>query len=101
MAIPEINKSQVELLVDAATGLGAFSIPVPDMKLDDEKKYNQLTEELCDFNQLVILGLFKDISDQCGEMLAKMYAMSKREFRVFEITDVGKKMFGGPERTVQ
>ena len=101
MAIPEIKQSQVDTLVEAATGMGAFSIPVPDMKKDTFEKYQQMSEELCDLNQLAILGLFKDITSDCGDKLATMFSMSGRMFRVFEITPIGKAMFGAPTRTIQ
>lgn len=95
MTIPEINQSQVETLVEMATGLGAFSAPVPDMKSDNYDNYNKMAAEMCDHNQLVILGLIKEITDQCGDKLATMYSMSGRRFRIFEITDIGKAMFSG------
>lgn len=98
MAIPEINQSQVETLVEMATnGLGAFSAPVPDIKTDNYETYNKMSGEMCDHNQLVILGLIKEITDQCGDKLATMYAMSGRQFRIFEITEIGKAMFSGHE----
>ena len=84
-----------------ATGLGAVSVPVPDVKKDSYESYNLMTSEICDLNQLVILGLVKEITDQCGDKLATMYAMSSRQFRVFEITDIGRKLFDGVERKIQ
>jgi hypothetical protein len=101
MAIPQINSEQVSALTGMATGYGAISVVVPDAKLDGYDKYNTLTAELCDLNQLVILGLLKDITDQCGDKLATMYAMSNRHFRIFEITEVGRKMFDGINRSIQ
>lgn len=101
MAIPEINQYQVDALVDMATGIGGASLPVPDSKLDSYDHYSKLTSELCDLNQLVILGLLKDITKDCGEKLATMYAMSGRQFRVYQITETGKSMFSGPERAIQ
>lgn len=101
MTIPQIKQSQVDTLVEMSQGLGAMSLPVADTKKDSHEKYNALTEELCDMNQLVILGLLKDITDDCGDKLAMMYAMSNRLFRVFEITDIGRAMFDSVERKVQ
>ena len=101
MAIPQINAEQVAALVEMATGVGAISIVVPDATLDTFDKYNILTAELCDLNQLVILGLLEEITDQCGDKLATMYAMTQRRFRVFEITKTGRMMFDGVERKVQ
>lgn len=101
MAIPQINTEQVDALEGMATGMGAISIVVPDTKKDSYEKYQSLTAELCDLTQLVILGLLKEITDQCSEKLATMWAMSQRNFRIFEITDIGRKLFDGVERTIQ
>jgi hypothetical protein len=101
MAIPEINQYQVDALTEMSTGMGATSLPVPDTKADTYEKYNILIRELCDLNQLVILGLLKDITKDCGDKLATMYAMSNRHFRIFEITETGRLMFDGVERTKQ
>ena len=101
MSFPQINQDQVDALTGMATGLGAISVAVPDMKKDSYESYNLMTSEICDLNQLVILGLVKEITDQCSDKLATMYAMSQRNFRVFEITDIGRKMFDGVERKIQ
>jgi hypothetical protein len=101
MAFPQINEEQVSALTGMSTGLGAISVAVPDMKKDSYESYNLMTAELCDLNQLVILGLLKEITDQCGDKLATMYAMSNRHFRIFEITEIGRKLFDGVERTIQ
>ena len=101
MSFPQINQDQVAALTGMATGLGAISVAVPDMKKDSYESYNLMTSEICDLNQLVILGLVKEITDQCGDKLATMYAMSSRQFRVFEITDIGRKLFDGVERKIQ
>lgn len=101
MATPQINQDQVDALTGMATGLGAISVAVPDMKKDSYESYNLMTSEICDLNQLVILGLVKEITDQCSDKLATMYAMSQRNFRVFEITDIGRRMFDGVERKIQ
>jgi hypothetical protein len=99
--IPQVNQYQVDALIEMSTGMGATSIPVPDVKADSYEKYNSLASELCDLNQLVILGLLKDITDQCGDKLATMFAMSNRLFRIFEITHTGRLMFDGQERKIQ
>jgi hypothetical protein len=49
----------------------------------------------------VILGLLKEITDECSEKLAEMFAKVHRLFRVFEITEIGRKMFDGVERKIQ
>jgi hypothetical protein len=101
LAIPQINAEQVAALTEMAQGAGAISVMLPDMKKDNYEKYNLLTAELCDLNQLVILGLLKEISSECGEKLATMYAVSNRLWSVYQITDMGYKMFDGVERRIQ
>lgn len=101
MAIPQLNASQVTTLKDMSNGLGAFSQAVPDQKKDLAADYEAAMEVVRDNEQLVILGLIKDITEQCGDKLATMYAMTDRLFRVYEITDIGRRMFIGPDRTVQ
>jgi hypothetical protein len=101
MAIPQINQYQVDAMTAMATGVGGSALPVPDSKADSYVKYSAMQEELCDLNQLVILGLLKDITQDCGDKLAAMYAMSQRHFRIFEITNVGRKLFDGVDRILQ
>ena len=102
MSFPQLNASQVETLMDMANGLGAFSQVVPDPKKDLAADYEAAMEIVRDNEQLVILGLINDITDQCGDKLATMYAMTDRLFRVYQITDVGQRMFQGVEkRTIQ
>jgi hypothetical protein len=101
MGFPQINTEQVTALTEMATGVGAISVVVPDTKLDTYEKYNLLTAELCDLTQLVILGLLKEVTDEHSEQLAQMFQTSKRLFRIFEITNIGRKMFDGVERTIQ
>ena len=101
MAFPQINTEQVSALTEMATGDGAISVLVPDTQKDSYTKYNLLTAELCDLNQLVIMGLLKEITDECSDKLAEMFSQCHRLFRVFEITEIGKKMFDGVERTKQ
>jgi hypothetical protein len=101
MTFPQINAEQVTALTDMAKGEGAISVVVPDVKLDTYENYNLIQNELCDLNQLVILGLLKDITGECTNKLEKMFNLTKRQFRIFEITAIGKKMFDGVERAIQ
>lgn len=101
MTIPQINTEQMDAMVGMATGLGAISVVVPDAKQDTYERYKLLTAELCDLTQLMILGLLKEITDQCSEKLATMYAMSNRNFRIFEITTIGRTLFDGVQRRIQ
>ena len=101
MAFPQINAEQVAALTEMAIGDGAISVIVPDTKKDSYKTYSLVTAELCDLNQLVIMGLLKEITDECGDKLAEIFSKVHRLFRVFEITEIGKKMFDGVERKIQ
>jgi hypothetical protein len=101
MSIPTINAEQVTLLENMANGLGAFSQAVPEEAKDGKECYEASMAIVRDNEQLVILGLIKEITDQCGDKLATMFAMTSRLFRVYELTEVGKAMFGGPERKIQ
>jgi hypothetical protein len=98
MGIPQINESQVQRLVNMCGAINAFSEVVPEEKLDGPN-YEHFMDELRDTEQLVILGLIREITDQCGEKLANIYSMTSRMFRVFEITNVGRAMFSKPDRT--
>jgi hypothetical protein len=101
MAMPQINQEQVNCLTSMATGVGAISVAVPDAKQDSYEQYNLLTTELCDLSQLVILGLLKEITNAYGDRMAELYAETKRNFRIFEITAMGSRMFDGVERKIQ
>lgn len=97
MFIPQINEEQVQTLKNMCGPISAFSQVVPDEKLDGSN-YQGFMNGVLDTNQLVILGLVREISDDCKEKLANIYSMTNRLFRVFEITDIGRAMFGAPER---
>ena len=102
MRIPQLNKSQVTTLMDLANGMGAFSQAIPDKQFDKAEDYEAAMDTVRDNEQMVILGLIKEITADCGDKLAVMYSMTNRQFRVFQITDTGTKMFeGSDKRTVQ
>ena len=103
MAFPQLNAEQVVLLTSMATGVGAFSQVIPDAKLESYKDYTEAMEVVRDNEQLVILGLIKEITDEeaIKEKMANIYAMTSRLWRVYEITVIGKAMFDGVERKIQ
>jgi hypothetical protein len=103
VSIPQLNAEQVALLTSMATGVGAFSQVIPDAKLDSYKDYTDAMEVVRDNEQLVILGLVKEITDEeaIKEKMANIYAMTSRLWRVYEITAIGKAMFDGIERRIQ
>ena len=97
--IPQINEEQVKDLVAMTGPIDAFSqvVPSPDA---DGPNYEKFMSKVRDTEQLVILGLIKEITDDCGEKLANIYAMTNRMFRVFQITDIGRAMFSVERTTV-
>jgi hypothetical protein len=103
VSIPQLNAEQVALLESMVNGLGAFSQAVPDPKLESYKDYTEAMEVVRDNEQLVILGLIKEITDEeaIKEKMANIYAMTSRLWRVYEITAIGKAMFDGIERRIQ
>lgn len=103
MSFPQLNADQVELLTNMTNGLGVFSQVIPDTKLESYKDYTEAMEVVRDNEQLVILGLLKEITDEpdTKEKLINVYAMTHRLWRVFQITEIGKAMFDGIERRLQ
>ena len=104
MSIPQLNAEQVALLESMVNGLGAFSQVIPDAKLESYKDYTEAMEVVRDNEQLVILGLIKEITEEptTKDKLATIFAMTNLLFRVYEITEIGRKMFSGAnERKIQ
>lgn len=103
MGIPQINQEQVNTMTEMATGLGAFSQAVPDAKLDMAADYEAAMNAVRDTEQLLILGLIKEITDEkeTKDRLVTMFSMTGRLFRVFQITDIGKRMFEPNIKTKQ
>ena len=100
MVFPQLNEEQVRDLRNMCGPIDAFSQIIPNEQADGNN-YERFMEKVRDTEQLAILGLIAEITDQCGEKIANIYATTNRMFRVFQITDVGKAMFGEPDRTVQ
>ena len=98
--IPQINADQVLLLKDMCGSVPAISQCIPDEAKDGKTYYEEAMDKLRDTEQLVILGLLKEVSEENNMKLAEIFSMTGRRFRVFEITDVGKAMFSGTTRTI-
>ena len=100
MSIPQLNAEQVALLESMANGLGAFSQAVPDPKLDTVNDYHEAMRTMMDNEQLVILGLIKEITEEPAtkDKLATIFAMTNRLFRVYELTTTGKLMFSDADK---
>ena len=98
--IPEVNAEQVLVLQSMCGTISAISQCVPEESKDGDL-YKDGMEKLRDTEQLVILGLLKEISNDNSMKLAEIFSMTGRLFRVFEITAAGKAMFSGEERTIQ
>ena len=99
MTIPEVNTDQVLVLQSMCGTIPAISQCVPD-RTKDGALYEEGMEKLRDTEQLVILGLLKEISNENSMQLAEVFSMTGRLFRVFEITAMGKALFSGEERTI-
>jgi hypothetical protein len=97
--IPQLNAEQVQDLKNMCGPIDAFSQVVPN-EIADGPSYARYMEKVRDTEQLVILGLIKDITDDCGDKLASIYAMTNRMFRVYQITDTGRLMFQDERTTI-
>jgi hypothetical protein len=99
--VPEINAAQLHTLKEMVKGTNAFSQLVPDETKDSAKDNAAWTKGLAETQQLVDLGLIKEITDQCNDQLANVFLQTQRKFRIFETTDITKQMFSGIEsRTI-
>lgn len=96
MSIPELNAEQVQAMRDMVFLTGAFSQVVPEESKDGEN-YNLYMEKTRDTEQLVILGLIKEITNECSVKLAETFAHTGRLFRVFELTETGRLLFSDIE----
>ncbi len=99
MGFPQLNEEQVKALQDMCGAISAFSQVIPDEKLDGTD-YAIFMDKTRDTEQLVILGLVKEITEDCKEKLANIYSMTSRMFRVFEITETGRAMFSKMSKTI-
>ena len=102
MAIPTITQDQVDLLESMASGLGAFSMATPEEAKDGKEAYEAAMETVRDNEQLLIMGLIREITEAQMDKIATLFSMTERQFRVYEITDTGRKMFtNAGKRTIQ
>ena len=83
MGIPQINESQVEAMESLCVGLDAFTMVVPEEALDGTILYNAAMEQVRDLEQLVILGLIKDITKDQSYKVAQMFAQTKNAWRAY------------------
>jgi hypothetical protein len=102
MAIPTLVQEQVDLLESMASGLGAFSTAVPEEAKDGKETYEAAMVTVRDNEQLLIMGLIKDITEAQMDKIATLFSMTGRQFKVYEITDIGRRMFSDVgKRTIQ
>ena len=99
MSIPELNAEQIALLNDMCVGVDAFSECIPEESKDAPEDYKAGMDKLRDTEQLLILGLIKEITNDNSMRLAEVFHATGRLFRVFQITAVGKAMFSGTTRS--
>ena len=98
MSIPELNEAQVHTLYEMIAGTDAFSQIVPDESRDSAKDYAAWIKGVGETDQLVELGLVKEITEQCSSQLANVFLQTNRKFRIFETSEVGRLMFSGTEK---
>ena len=94
MTISQISEEQERALEEMCGPINVFSqiVPEKDKDGDRDEEWVKLTNET---EQLVILGLLTEITDDHKQRLAEVFIETNRHYRVFEITPVGKAMFGG------
>jgi hypothetical protein len=92
MGIPTLKESQVKTLRDTCAEFGAFSQVVPEEKLDGDE-FEAAMEELRDTEQMLILGLIREITNEHTDKIARLLSMTGRQWRIFQMTDVGTVMF--------
>ena len=92
--ISEITAEQVRALEEMCGAISVFSQIVPEQDKDGDR-YTEWMQVTAETGQLVILGLVKEITDDHKQRLAEVFIETNRHYRVFEITPVGKAMFGG------
>jgi len=98
MSIPELNEAQVHTLYEMIAGTDAFSQIVPDETRDSAKDYAAWMKGVGETDQLVELGLVKEITEQCSSQLANVFLQTNRKFRIFEATPYTRLMFSGTEK---
>ena len=92
--ISEITEGQVRSLEEMCGDISVFSQIVPEQDKDGDR-YDEWMKLTAETWQLVILGLIKEITDDHKQRLGEAFLETNRHYRVFEITPVGKAMFGG------
>jgi hypothetical protein len=96
--IPEVNTAQVQTMVEIVNGTNAFSQIIPDSEKDSKTDFEAWTKGGLETQALVDLGLIEEITDKCSSQLANVFLQTNRKFRIFEVTDTGRRMFSGIER---
>ncbi len=92
--ITEITAEQVRALEEMCGPINVFSQIVPE-KEKDGNRYEEWIQLTAETEQLVILGLIREITKDHTQRLGEVFLETNRHYRVFEITPVGKAMFGG------
>jgi hypothetical protein len=92
MGIPELKATQVKTLRDTCAEFGAFSQVVPEEKLDGTE-FNEAMEQLRDTEQMLILGLIKEITEEHAEKVGRLLSITGRQWRIFQMTPMGLAMF--------
>jgi hypothetical protein len=94
--IPEITQSQAQAMRDMVNQLGAFSQIVPEEEKDGTN-YPTFMAKTLETQELVDLGLVREITADHNAKMAETYVQTGRHFRVYEITDIGSMLFSDIE----
>ena len=101
MDIPEINERQHNTLKLICT-TGAYSQIVPDVERDSLQNFQTYSRGAQDTEELMNLGFIEEITDNCSDVLDRIFLANGRRFRVFALTPLGRVMFNEAEnRMVQ
>jgi hypothetical protein len=94
MNIPELTPFQMKSLEDAARSLSCdyYMLILPNEN-DVPLRRELLEKNNRETDQLVALGMLHNISLQFARQIAQSILESKRNFRVFRITDMGRLLF--------
>lgn len=95
MNFPEVTESQVKLMHNVCfdPDMSVFSqcAPIPSDPLNEALEANQAAQ---DVNYLISLGLLNEITHNHFDKVTEMGEKTGRVWRVYEITPIGRAMFG-------
>jgi len=94
-----INKHQLEMIEHIVTGkMASFTIITPQ-ETDSPADFENWTLSNADAASLVTLGLFEDVSNVNKEYVQHLKVSTGRDFTVFQLTEMGEKLFDASKGT--